>query len=265
MKSNSSNPCIIKIAIHTVLLIIISVIALGIDSNAQTGLRKGEAVIDPADKQNISGYIHIAFAWGDQLIPPQHMSRGLMNLTSAMNLWTKIETKIDAHLFLSSPRLLQMPFVYVTTTDAFELSETEKKNVKKFFDNGGFMVLETATPLIENNQARAALKQMVRDTLGHARFAPIPMDHELFHCYFDFEDRPPLGAEIGARGVFMNKTINYLEGVWYKGRLAAVYSDKGYIVRWTELSNNFPQLKMGINMIVYSLIQDGGMASKSTK
>ncbi|MBT4484591.1 MAG: DUF4159 domain-containing protein [Candidatus Latescibacteria bacterium] len=188
--------------------------------------------------------------------------RGLMNLTSTMNLWTRIETKIDNHLFLSSPRLLQMPFVYVTTADAFELSETEKKNVKKFFDNGGFMVLETATPQIENNQARASLKEMIRETLDHARFEPIPMDHHLFHCFFDFEGKPPQGAEIGSSRSSINKTIHYLEGVWYKGRLAAVYSDKGYIVKWTDLTNNFPQLKMGINMIVYSLIQDVGNAPK---
>ena len=262
MKSNVSYARTIRIVIHTIFFIIISAIAFVIDSNAQTGSRKGAVVIDHADKQKISGYIHIAFAWGDQLIPPQHMSRGLMNLTSAMNLWTKIETKIDNHLFLSSPRLLQMPFVYVTTADAFELSETEKKNVKKFFDNGGFMVLETATPLIENNQARASLKQMIRDTLDNARFEPISMDHNLYHCFFDFEGKPPQGAEIGARGFSMNKTINYLEGVWYKGRLAAVYSDKGYIVKWTDRTNNFPQLKMGINMIVYSLIQEDGIASK---
>jgi hypothetical protein len=262
MKSNLSYAYITKIFIHTILFIIISAIAYGVDSNAQTGSRKGAVVIDHADKQKISGYIHIAFAWGDQLTPPQHMSRGLMNLTSTMNLWTRIETKIDNHLFLSSPRLLQMPFVYVTTADAFELSETEKKNVKKFFDNGGFMVLETATPQIENNQARASLKEMIRETLDHARFEPIPMDHHLFHCFFDFEGKPPQGAEIGSSRSSINKTIHYLEGVWYKGRLAAVYSDKGYIVKWTDLTNNFPQLKMGINMIVYSLIQDVGNAPK---
>jgi hypothetical protein len=58
----------------------------------------------------------------------------------------------------------------------------------------------------------------------------------------------------------MSKQVLYLEGVWIKDRLAIVYSNKGYIVRWTELDNNVPQLKMGVNFIVYALRQEGGLA-----
>jgi len=243
----------------------VGVAALTGSSFAQVGGKKAALVRHPGGKQNISGYIHIALAWGDRLTPPRNLLRGFINLKEGMHRWTKIETRIDSHLFLSSQKLLDMPYVYITTDRSFDLSAVEVKNVKEFFDRGGFMFLETATPATENSQAGASLKKMLRDTLGaHARFQPIPESHEFYHCFFDFDEGPPQGAELAVRGGFMPRQIHYLEGIWYRGRLAAVYSDKGYIVKWNDMDNNIPQLKLGVNSIVYSMIHEGGMLDRES-
>ena len=55
-------------------------------------------------------------------------------------------------------------------------------------------------------------------------------------------------------------TVAFLEGVWLDGRLVAVYSNKGYALKWKDLANNRPQLKMGVNMVVFALEQSGGIA-----
>jgi len=65
---------------------------------------------------------------------------------------------------LSSERLVHIPIIYLTTDDVFELTETEKKNVKIYFDNGGFMFLDNPTPILDYSKAEASLKQMLRDT-----------------------------------------------------------------------------------------------------
>ena len=262
---------IIRFALRTAMTVFLFVLILSVHTGrtAETLLspKKAEVVRDFANKQNINGYIHIAFAWGTQLSPPQNYLRGFINLKEAMHRWTEIETTIDNHIYLSSPELLEMPFVYVTTDQAFELTGTEIKNIKAYFDSGGFMVLDNATPNTDFSQAGASLKKMLRDVLGaHARFQPIPTDHQLYHCFFDFDDGPPLGAELqnqtptGAEP--MKREVHYLEGIWYKGRLAAICSDKGYIIKWQEMENNNPQLKMGVNMVVFSLIQEGSIAGK---
>jgi len=230
--------------------------------------KKAEVVIDPVDKTNITGYIQIAYAWGELLIPPQDLPRGVINLKEAMNRYTKIETHLDTHLILSTERLLEMPFVYVSTKQAFDLTETERKNLRKYFENGGFLVAENAEPLGDLSRGAASLKRMLLETIPNARFAPIPVGHPLYHCFFDFDDGAPNGAEIGTygrdtdfKGTLMSKPVFGLEGVWYRGRLAAVYSDKGYIVKWNDSQNNEPQLKMGVNFIVFALTQEGGIAS----
>ncbi|MFC1539487.1 DUF4159 domain-containing protein [Candidatus Latescibacterota bacterium] len=67
-----------------------------------------------------------------------------------------------------------------------------------------------------------------------------------------------------------------LWGVWAGERLVAIYSDKGYGHLWqagiiynksrdfnsgsNEKYNFNPQLKLGVNMLVYALIQEGGIA-----
>lgn len=67
---------------------------------------------------------------GGQLTFPYRFINGLINLKDAMIKWTQIDTWFDEHLLLSYEHLLKMPFVFVTTEDKFELTETEKKNVK---------------------------------------------------------------------------------------------------------------------------------------
>ena len=233
-----------------------------------------QVVIDPGNKKNIRGNIQIAQAWAERLSTPPKLRRGIINLKEAMNRYTKIQTNLDKHLMLSSQKLLQMPFVYVTCKGNFDLTETEKRNVRRYFENGGFMVVENPNPFADTSSGGGgALKKMIRETIPNARFQPIPNSHPLYHCFFPFTDGPPQGAELGKLTGFggeqqlnkhslLPKKVFILEGVWYKGRLAAVYSDKAYIVKWNDYSNNEPQLKMGVNMIVFALTQEGSIVKK---
>ena len=233
--------------------------------------RKSVVILDFKNKQNLKGHISMALVCGELFSPPEQYLRGFIHLGDAITRWMKIEVRIEKHVMLSSSRLLEMPFVYVTTDQAFELSKTERENVKKYLESGGFMVVENPTPVTETSPAEASLKQMIRDVLGSkAKFTPIPKDHPIYSCFWDFTDGPPKGAENGmfnssadtgsASNTRMSKPVLYLEGVWINERLAVVYSNKGYIVKWTDLGDNIPQLKMGVNMIVYALRQDGGLA-----
>lgn len=251
-----------------IIVFIVSIFAENQHSIAQIypSSEKVEIIIDPKNKQNITGHLQIALAWGDLLRPPFALQRGVIHLKEAMNRYTKVNTIVDKHLVLGSNQLLNMPFVFVTSKEKFNLTETEKNNVKRYFEMGGFMVLDNAEPLGESSRGGSSLKQMLRDTIPNARFQPIPNNHELYHCFFDFTDGPPNGAEIGLFGregrKIMSKQRLYLEGVWYRGRLVAVYSDKGYIIKWNENSNNEPQLKIGVNMIIYALTHQGGMTNR---
>ncbi|MBN1292828.1 MAG: DUF4159 domain-containing protein [Candidatus Latescibacteria bacterium] len=241
-----------------------------------TGRYKAMVIQDPQIKQNIKGFIYIPTVWGTQLKPPDHLKRAVLHLAEAVNRYTNIEAYMDPHLILDSRKLHEMPVVYITTDTAFELTDIESRNLGEYLRNGGFAIVDNGTPMYEFGQAEASLRQMLRDALGaDARFLPIPNSHPLYHCFFDFDDGPPIGGEIGiaatlttgiqgviARGSFMAKEVFYLEGIWLDNRLVAIYSDKGYATKWSEYTNNIPQLKMGVNMVVFALTQKGGIAQQ---
>jgi hypothetical protein len=240
-----------------------------------TGQYKAMVIQDPNNKQSIKGFVYIATAWGAQLRPPDSLKRAVINLVEAVNRYTNINAKTDTHLFLDAKKIFETPFVYVTTDDAFELTEIERRNFGEYLRNGGFALLDNGTPLLDFGSAEAALRQMLRDSLGaDAKFQPIPNDHPLYHCFFDFEG-PPQGAETGmsftgttqtqgdaALGRILTEQVLFLEGIWLDERLVAVYSDKGYCLRWVKFTQNEPQLKMGVNFVVFALTQAGGIAQQ---
>ena len=240
-----------------------------------TGQFKAMVIQDPSNKQDITGFIYIATAWGAQLRPPDALKRAVINLVEAVNRYTNINAKVDSHLFLDHRKLFETPFVYIIADEAFELTEIERNNFGQYLRNGGFAVVDNGTPIHEFGQAEAALRQMLKDSLGaDAKFLPIPNEHPLYHCFFDFDDGPPQGAELGlvqtdatgatqgANLATMAKAVLYLEGIWLDDRLVAVYSDKGYAYKWKDMSNNEPQLRIGVNMVVFALTQEGSIAQQ---
>ncbi len=230
---------------------------------------RSEVLIDRNDKQAITGQTEIAFAWGQLFMPPQDMLRGVINLKEAMNRWTQINTSLDQHLLLSDQDIQRMPFVFVTVEKLIELTQTEQQNLRQFFSKGGFLFVDNSNPRSEFSASGASLKQMLGDAIPNGRFAPVPNSHQIYHSFFDFDDGPPLGAELGVipsntPGVqLQSRDRFYLEGVWVGEDLVAVYSDKGYIQKWKEASDNEPQLKFGVNLIVYALTKGNTIANRT--
>ena len=245
-------------------------------------------------KESVTMYF--SYVWGEQLQPPEGLGRYLVGLKEALLKWTDIHVEITKPVWLSSSRLHTMPFVFITTDQSFTLSGFEIENVRKYLMNGGFLVLENASPHMESSQAETSFKNMLHETLGSlVRIEPLPNDSFLYHCFFHFDDGPPLGSELQmyslssntavasmeSKGV-MAEQVQYLEGIWVHERLVGVYSNKGYANKWNEVgymassntytlssvrksstrttavnTNNIPQLKMGVNFVVFALKSKG--------
>jgi hypothetical protein len=211
---------------------------------------------DPNDKQSVKGFIYIATLWGAQLEPAY--KRAVIHLSDAVNRYTNIKSKVDKHLFVDSRKLFETPFVFLCVDEQFELTDIEARNIGEYLRKGGFAVLDNGTSKNEMGAAEASLRRMLRDALGNrAKFMPIPNSHPLYHCFFDFDDGPPNGAEIGYQHVTtieslgethhrttLSKQVLYLEGITLDDRLVAIYSGKGYALKWAATHNNEPQLKL---------------------
>jgi len=221
-------------------------------SEQSTNLSRGIIYIDPHNPRNIRGYIHCAIVWGETLLPPPQYPRYLINLKEALHTWTNLNVILDRPCRLDSPRLLEMPFVYLTTADIFELTYPEKENVKKYFENGGFMVLDNARPTASESPQEISLKKLLFDALGDkGRLKPVPLNHPIFNVFYNLPDGAPNGVYRGP----LAKTKYYLTGVWNDDKLLGILSNRGYTVAWDSDDNNQPQLRFGINLVIHALLR----------
>ena len=226
-----------------------------------TGKYKGLVIQDPTDKQNIQGFIYLGMAVGEELDPPG--PRTIPQLVEAINKFTLINAKVEERLPLDARDIFKAPFVYITEAKSFDLTEHEARNLEKYLRSGGFVFAENSTARLEYGPAEASLRKMFKDVLGKdARFQILPNDHPIYHCFFDFDDGPPPGDEIYSDRIRQGVPSPHLEGIFLDGRLVAVYSDKAYGLLWQSEFQHEPLLKMGINLVVYALTQEGSIAQQ---
>ena len=224
---------------------------------------KTHITFDLANKKNISGHLYIAHASGTRMKSPDNIGRGLINLKDAMVKYTKIDTKIDRQIRLSSREIMKLPFVYIAFEGGFDLTGAERDNIRAYLDNGGFIMIEQFSLAKEQSPTGSALSSMIGKVLK-ARVNQLPNSHRLYHSYFDFPDGPPQSRELKYQRIGNIKVsgneVNYIDGITMNGRLVGICSSKQYLSKWIE--RNDPQLKFGINAIVFALTQKGGIACR---
>ena len=244
-----------------------------IDLNAlDTGKYKGLIIQDPTDRRKVKGFVYLGTAWANDLEPTfDSAAKAVPNLVDALNGQTGISAQVDAHLFIDSRELFRTPFVYITAQEAFELTEREIQNLGEYMRRGGFLFVDNANPTAEYGQAEAALRKIFRDALrAQGQLQLIPNSHPLYHTFYDF-DGPPVGSELevgsfaaqrGNESVDVPETSYHLEGIFLGDRLVAIYSDKGYVHTWARNYGNEPQLRFGINVVIFALTQEGSIAQQ---
>ena len=232
------------------------------------GRYKGLVVQDPADKQNITGFVYLALAWGNDFKPSTQ--RAIFELVEAINGFTQIRAEVDDHLFLDSRAIFRSPFVYISVDQAFEPTEQEISNLGTYLRQGGFALVEAMSELgrdaaTEYTPAEASLRELLKASLGRdARFKVIPNGHPIYHSFYDFDDGPPPQRTQDVLEISrdFNPEVPFLEGIFLGDRLVVVFSNKEYGRAWEKEYRNEPQLQIGVNMVVFALTQQGSIAQQ---
>jgi len=90
-------------------------------------------------------------------------------------------------------------------------------------------------------------------------FRPLPRDHSVYHCFFDLDGPPP--GTIGLTrqhdthiyGIYISVPFLRDDGrQQLDQKLIGLYTPQGYSRSWSD-SRNTEQMKMGVNLVVYSL------------
>jgi hypothetical protein len=114
---------------------------------------------------------------------------------------------------LESAAVFQYPFVIMTGEGSFDLTETERENLKKYCESGGFLLASAGCSSEEWDKSfRAELKKIWPE----AELEPLSMGHPVFHTVYDVKK---ITAKQGEP--------RPLEGINCNGRLVLLYSQDG--------------------------------------
>lgn len=224
--------------------------------------RIAKFLTDPAGKNKI--VFRIARGYGDKAHTPDALNKVDASLVDAVKRYTNIDARADAQTLLSADALFNAQFIYVSSDVAADFTAQEKANFGAYLRSGGFAFIDNGAPDKAGSAVEYSLQKMLTDALGaDAVIRPIPADHAIYHSLFDFQG-PPTG-QTGEASLKRFQEKKALQGIWIGKRLAAVYSDFGHGYRWVTPDRSEPQVKLGVNLVVYALLQENGMMTGNAK
>jgi hypothetical protein len=157
---------------------------------------------------------------------------------------------------LSSKDIFKSPFCYLSGHKLVEFNEEERSNFEQYIKNGGFVFVDDCNHDIDGLFAKSFERQM-EEIFGTDALKKIPNNHEIYSCFFEFEEGPP-NTSIELNGWGDDLVHDYLKAIEINGRIGVLYSNKDYGCEWDYDFNNKRWLakdntQFGVNIVVYAM------------
>ena len=277
-----------------------------------TGRHRSVVIVDPGDRTALKGFLYLSGVYSESMERAEEASgrprsglvsrrvaerRSLHGLSDKMTEHTGVRTEVLDGLSLDDGRLLEVPFLLLTSTFTFPFTDSEARNLGRYLTTGGFVFADVADrggrPL-KGDYDLPALRSFIRAAFSRVGFREgmdwgfqrLEMSHPVYRCFFDIGTLP--GGFRDKRRYDSYHTPNfdpspdYLEGIEVGGRLAGIYSMKNYTDFWggeaerireedeaantagkfTISAEELAAYELGINILVYALTREGTLAQK---
>lgn len=157
---------------------------------------------------------------------------------------------------LTSPKIFESPFCYISGHKLVEFSTAERQNFKKYVENGGFVFADDCNHDIDGLFAKSFEAEMAK-IFGEDALQKISNNHPIYSSFFKFEDGPP-ATSFELNGWGDDLVHDYLKAIVINGRIGVLYSNKDYGCEWDyDFSNKrflkVDNTKFGVNLVVYAL------------
>ena len=207
------------------------------------------------------------------------------NLIDSIARYTSIDVAAKGvDVALGTDEIFNYPFCWFTGHLPVRFTDQERKNLRRYIDHGGFMVMDDHNHDIDGIYHKTLTEEITRTFEGRVTAAPpppiiketgvltkderallspspvlrpIPENHELYNCFFTFEHGAPnTQHELNGWGdqLIHKNLFAIMEGK----RIGLIYSSKDYSSEWnfhpdTKREMLVDPTKFGVNMIVYAL------------
>lgn len=185
---------------------------------------------------------------------------GLQNLLDTVGQTTSIKLSFATEpVKVDAEDLARFPFIYMTGHDDFTWNESQVAAMRRFLDNGGFMLADACCG--RQKFDAAFRREMAKVFSGAAGFQVLPPAHPIYQVQNNIKSVRYTEAAV-ARGGATRGDQPRLEGATVRGRLAVVYSPVALNVGWRVKPIPYAvgydpksSLDLGVNTVVYALSQ----------
>jgi len=157
---------------------------------------------------------------------------------------------------LDDAAIFEMPFLFLTGTTDFTLTEKQRANLRQFLKNGGMLFAEAA----EGRQSfDAAFREEMAKVLPDRSLTALPANHTIFQ-------QPGKLATVKVRTALAARSNNQIEmspelyGIDLNGSLAVIYSPHDLSAGWERAIAPYAQgyesadaTSLGLNVLYYAV------------
>jgi hypothetical protein len=107
-----------------------------------------------------------------------------LNFSYRLQQMTSLKVSPDGRFIrLTDPELADYPFIYMVEPGSLYLTDDEIAALRKYLNNGGFLMLDDFWGDSEWRNAEQVLKRVLPDR----NFAELPLNHPVYHCVFEIK------------------------------------------------------------------------------
>lgn len=219
-------------------------------------------VSDPMAPAGLRGFLRMAQAYS---VVTRNLGgnspdlRSFKFLIDGLNDDTAIETSFAPEVPYSDPRMMKLAIIVPQTRP----EEADLEPLARYLMKGGFILgIVPGTPIHMEDYIEA-LERFGGLVEGRDMYAEnLPDDHPLYKVFYDIDGGRPLDVNPAKRQT-RGESLS-VRGFFVKGRLVALNCWLPYIKDEITQEVEFSprHLKMGINMVLYALIQEGSLAQQ---
>ncbi len=179
------------------------------------------------------------------------------NLMNSLIEYTTIPVDTRENVVpLASDQLFSCPFCYLSGHKLVQFNQSEREHFEQYVQQGGFVFVDDCNHDIDGLFAKSFETQM-KAIFGAEALRKIPNHHDLYNCFFEFEEGPPTTAQ-ELNGWGDDIVHDYLKAIEINGRIAVLYSNKDYGCEWDYDFRNKRWLaedntKFGVNIVTYAM------------
>jgi len=167
-------------------------------------------------------------------------------------------------LRLTDPELFAYPWIYIIEPGDMFLTEPEVEGLRGYLEQGGFLMVDD----FWGEDEWQVFYNQIKRVFPHREPEEVPLEHEIFHCVYDLNEKPQIPSINAALNGFSTERAD-AERANYR----AIYDDKGrmmvFICHNTDLGDGWERegenawyfrefsekraYPLGINIVVYAM------------